>query len=254
MKTNTLFRGIILMGAMLLLNVIQAQTTINGSVVDEETNQPLPGVNVVIKGTFTGVSADFDGNFSITTDEQLPIMLEVSYLGYTTKTLEVTSSDSPINILLAEGSNALDEIVVAVRHSGIVKILVSVRRDEFLAGRRRVHRALATRPAVARRLAVGLNTDRVLPLDLDVTRSKPRAHCSFKRRRTRDLRVNGLEIVAGLPEQAQHTALVDRHSLRCRWIPAPVCVLAQPRLATVWATNDDVLEPTDGQPAFDALL
>lgn len=113
MKTKTLFKGIILMGAMLLLNNIHAQTTINGSVVDEETNQPLPGVNVVVKGTFTGVSADFDGNFSITTDQQLPLTLEVSYLGYITKTIEVTSSEGPLNILLTEGSNALDEIVVS---------------------------------------------------------------------------------------------------------------------------------------------
>ena len=66
----------------------------------------------------------------------------------------------------------LDEIVVAVRHSGVVKILVPVCRDKLLAGRRRVHRALTTRPAVARRLAVGLNTDRVLPLHLAVARSK----------------------------------------------------------------------------------
>ncbi len=73
MKTKTLFKGIILMSAMLLLNFIQAQTTINGSVVDEETNQPLPGVNIVVKGTYTGVSADFDGNFTITTEEELPV-------------------------------------------------------------------------------------------------------------------------------------------------------------------------------------
>ena len=61
------------MGAMLLLNIIHAQTTINGTVVDEETNQPLPGVNIVVKGTYTGVSADFDGNFTITTKKSFPL-------------------------------------------------------------------------------------------------------------------------------------------------------------------------------------
>ena len=113
MKTKTLFKGIILMSAMLLLNFIQAQTTINGSVVDEETNQPLPGVNIVVKGTYTGVSADFDGNFTITTEEELPITLEVSYLGFATKSIEVTSAVSAINILLSPGADSLDEIVVA---------------------------------------------------------------------------------------------------------------------------------------------
>lgn len=113
MKTKTLFKGIILMGAMLLLNIIHAQTTINGTVVDEETNQPLPGVNIVVKGTYTGVSADFDGNFTITTEEELPITLEVSYLGFATKSIEVTSADAAMNISLAPGSDSLDEIVVA---------------------------------------------------------------------------------------------------------------------------------------------
>lgn len=101
------------MSAMLLLNFIQAQTTINGSVVDEETNQPLPGVNIVVKGTYTGVSADFDGNFTITTEEELPITLEVSYLGFATKSIEVTSADAAINISLSSGADSLDEIVVA---------------------------------------------------------------------------------------------------------------------------------------------
>ena len=101
------------MSAMLLLNIIHAQTTINGSVVDEETNQPLPGVNIVVKGTYTGVSADFDGNFSIATEEEFPITLEVSYLGFGTKTIEVTSADAALDISLAPGSDSLDEIVVA---------------------------------------------------------------------------------------------------------------------------------------------
>jgi len=113
MKTKTLFKGIILMSAMLLLNIIHAQTTINGTVVDEETNQPLPGVNIVVKGTYTGVSADFDGNFTITTQEELPLTLEVSYLGFVTKSIEVTSADDAMNISLAPGSDSLDEIVVA---------------------------------------------------------------------------------------------------------------------------------------------
>jgi iron complex outermembrane recepter protein len=113
MKTKTLFKRVILMGAMLLLNIIHAQTTINGSVVDEENNQPLPGVNIVVKGTYTGVSADFDGNFTITTEEELPITLEVSYLGFATKSIEVISADAATNISLAPGSDSLDEIVVA---------------------------------------------------------------------------------------------------------------------------------------------
>jgi hypothetical protein len=107
MKTKTLFKRIMFLSAMLLINTILAQTTIKGSVVDEETNQPLPGVNIIVKGTYTGVSADFDGNFTITTDEALPITLEVSYLGFGTKMIEVTSADSAMNISLVPGSDSL---------------------------------------------------------------------------------------------------------------------------------------------------
>jgi iron complex outermembrane recepter protein len=113
MKTKTLFKRITFISAVLLLNVIYAQTTITGSVVDEETNQPLPGVNIVVKGTYTGVSADFDGNFSITTEQELPLTLEVSYLGFGTKSIEVSSAAAALNISLAPGSDSLDEIVVA---------------------------------------------------------------------------------------------------------------------------------------------
>ena len=39
--------------------------TVTGSVSDSETNEPLPGVNVVVKNTTKGTNTDFDGNFSI---------------------------------------------------------------------------------------------------------------------------------------------------------------------------------------------
>ena len=61
MKTKTLLRVITFFIVLLLVNFIHAQTTINGSVIDNETSEPLPGVNVIIKGTFSGVSTDFDG-------------------------------------------------------------------------------------------------------------------------------------------------------------------------------------------------
>ncbi len=113
MKTKTLFKRLMLFSTLVLVSIIHAQTTINGSVVDEETNEPLPGVNVVIKGTFSGVSTDFDGNFSLITEESFPIILELSYIGFTTKTIEVASPDFDMNFSIAQGSDALDEIVIS---------------------------------------------------------------------------------------------------------------------------------------------
>ena len=113
MKTKKLFKRLSLMCTLLMMNFIFAQTTINGSVVDEQTNEPLPGVNVVIKGTFSGVSSDFDGNFTITTEESFPISIELSSIGFSTKTIEVASAADKINISLTPGSDALDEIVIS---------------------------------------------------------------------------------------------------------------------------------------------
>ena len=113
MKTKTLFKRLMLFSTFLLVSIIHAQTTINGSVVDEETNEPLPGVNILIKGTFSGVSTDFDGNFSLITEESFPITLELSYIGFTTKTIKVASANSDMNFSIAQGSDALDEIVLS---------------------------------------------------------------------------------------------------------------------------------------------
>lgn len=50
---------------VLCSTVVLAQSSVSGNVVDSETGTPLPGVNVVIQGTSTGVSTDFDGNYQI---------------------------------------------------------------------------------------------------------------------------------------------------------------------------------------------
>ena len=113
MKTKTLFKRLMLFSTFLLVSIIHAQTTINGSVVDEKTKEPLPGVNILIKGTFSGVSTDFDGNFSLITEESFPITLELSYIGFTTKTIKVASANSDMNFSIAQGSDALDEIVLS---------------------------------------------------------------------------------------------------------------------------------------------
>ena len=112
MKTNFLFKTAMLLTAMLFLNSSFAQNTLNGTVVDD-SNQPLPGVNIIIQGTAIGTTTDFDGNFSLTTSEQIPLKVEASYIGFTTQIIDVNSADASINVSLAYGAGALDEIVVS---------------------------------------------------------------------------------------------------------------------------------------------
>ncbi|SHF84485.1 TonB-linked outer membrane protein, SusC/RagA family [Arenibacter palladensis] len=85
-----------------------AQQTITGTIVDE-LGQPIPGANIVIKGTTTGVVTDFDGNYSIEaspTDE-----LVISYVGYTTQNI-VVGSKTTINVNMELDQQLLDEVVV----------------------------------------------------------------------------------------------------------------------------------------------
>ena len=113
MKTKTLFNRIILMSALLLLNIIYAQTTINGNILDNEDGTPIPGASVFILGSSNGSATDFDGNFSIITSEDLPIEIEISSLGYTSQVVNVTSLDQELSIKLQMGSDFLDEIIIS---------------------------------------------------------------------------------------------------------------------------------------------
>lgn len=66
------------------------QTKLSGKVVDE-TNQPLPGASIILKGATTGASADFDGNFTFETSVSSGTIL-VSFMGYETKPITFNKS------------------------------------------------------------------------------------------------------------------------------------------------------------------
>jgi TonB-linked SusC/RagA family outer membrane protein len=84
--------------------------TISGTITDETTSDPLIGASVVQKGTTNGVSADFDGNFTI--DEISPgDILVFSYIGYITQEIAV-NSDSRIEVRLSEDLAKLDEVII----------------------------------------------------------------------------------------------------------------------------------------------
>ena len=86
-----------------------AQTTVTGTVIDKANAMPLPGVNVIVKGTARGTSTDFDGNFSLEVSDGETIV--ISYLGYTTQEI-VFNGQSTINVELSEDAAQLDEVVL----------------------------------------------------------------------------------------------------------------------------------------------
>ena len=82
MKTkNAFLKGLIVL-LLLSANLVVAQTTISGSVVDTENNEAIPGANIIVVGSNTGTVADFDGNFILNTSSDFPLTLEVSYIAF----------------------------------------------------------------------------------------------------------------------------------------------------------------------------
>ncbi|MGC6430840.1 MAG: TonB-dependent receptor [Jejuia sp.] len=101
---------------LLLSAFASAQTTINGNVVDE-TGEPLPGTNILEKGTTNGVISDFNGNFTITVASESAI-LEIYYIGFETQEINV-SGKTQLNIELIEASESLDAVTIK-GFSGVV--------------------------------------------------------------------------------------------------------------------------------------
>ena len=105
MKTK--FNGILTLLLVLVVQITFAQErTISGTVSDE--GGPLPGVNVIVKGTLNGAQTDFDGNYTIKASAGNIIVF--SYVGMQTKEVTVGDSDT-LNVTLV-GGNLLEEVVV----------------------------------------------------------------------------------------------------------------------------------------------
>src|SRR5680860_160710 len=88
---------------------VQAQHTVTGTVTDSK-EVPLPGANILEKGTTNGVQTDFDGNFSIEIADENGVLV-ISYIGFGEKEVQV-NGQTAINVELEETAQGLDEVVV----------------------------------------------------------------------------------------------------------------------------------------------
>ncbi|MFD1096821.1 SusC/RagA family TonB-linked outer membrane protein [Salegentibacter chungangensis] len=97
-----------LMLALVVQVTFAQQRTITGTVTDED-GLPLPGVNVLIKGTTSGVQTDFDGNYSI--QAATGDVLSFSFVGLETAEYTVANNDN-IDVVLKQDAAQLEEVVV----------------------------------------------------------------------------------------------------------------------------------------------
>ncbi|PAM91446.1 SusC/RagA family protein, partial [Flavobacterium sp. IR1] len=107
---RTKFSGILtqLLALVVQITFAQESMTVSGTVTDGN-GMPLPGVNVLIKGTTRGEQTDFDGNYSIQAEQG--DVLVFSYLGMQTVEYPVTNVNT-IDVVLQQDAAQLEEVVV----------------------------------------------------------------------------------------------------------------------------------------------
>ncbi|MDG1023806.1 MAG: SusC/RagA family TonB-linked outer membrane protein [Flavobacteriaceae bacterium] len=111
-----------LMSFLLCIQVAVAQGSISGNITDDE-GVPLPGATVLVAGSNEGTTSDFDGNFSIRANTG--DVLDFSYVGYKTVSVQVENQDQISVVLIAD--NELEEVVLTAL--GIEK-----KKDDDLSG------------------------------------------------------------------------------------------------------------------------
>ena len=116
--------------------IVSAQFTVKGKVTDKTTQEPLPGVNVILKGTTNGAVTDFDGLYSLDKVNTGDVLV-FSFIGYNSKEVTVTSG-ADINVSMEEAAESLDEVVVIGYGTTTVKdatgSVAAVTEDEFNKG------------------------------------------------------------------------------------------------------------------------
>lgn len=127
---RTKFSGILTLILALVVQLTFAQQkTITGTVTDD-TGLPLPGANVIVKGTSSGTQSDFDGNYTVSANVGQTLVF--SYVGFVAKEVKV-GAQNKIDVSLLPDAAALEEVVVTgystrnqtVQTSAVVSISAS---------------------------------------------------------------------------------------------------------------------------------
>ncbi len=114
----------------------QRVTTISGKITDAQSGEALVGANVYVKGRVTGTISDIEGNFSITANQEPPLTLVFSIVGYRTQELEITTTSvTGLNIKMEESYILGQEVVVSASRveESILESPVSIEKMDIIA-------------------------------------------------------------------------------------------------------------------------
>ncbi len=115
---KTIYKKLLVL-LLLLPASLLAQSSFSGVVVDSKSNQPIPGVNVVVKGAQQSVTTDFDGKFKLSKIKQGDAVV-FSFVGYKGQTITY-SNQANLTVKLQEAENQLQEVVVQVGYGSVKK-------------------------------------------------------------------------------------------------------------------------------------
>ncbi|WP_422362120.1 SusC/RagA family TonB-linked outer membrane protein [Reichenbachiella sp.] len=126
------------MGVLIALPTSSAfaqESLVSGTIKDAESGEPIPGVNVVAKGTSNGTVTDIDGKYSVNVDSNT--VLVISYVGFETQEV-VVGTRSTIDIDLGYDVSQLGEVVVIgygeVDRGDVTGSVIAVDSDDFNKG------------------------------------------------------------------------------------------------------------------------
>jgi TonB-linked SusC/RagA family outer membrane protein len=102
---------------LLPITLIAQDLSVSGSVFDQETKQPLPGVAVYVDGSDVGAVTDFDGNFSISAEKGKTLVF--TFIGM--KTLKQTVESATMSVYMQADMTQLDEVTVSVGYFDVSK-------------------------------------------------------------------------------------------------------------------------------------
>lgn len=163
------------------------QHSVSGSITDE-SQLPIPGANVVVKGTTLGTITDGNGNFSMQASDG--DVLVVSYIGYTSEEITV-NGNGPYNVSLIPDMVGLEEVVV---------VGYGTQRKEAVTGSVASMKGEIIREMPAANITQSLQ-GRVAGVEMSQTSSKPGAEMQIRVRGSRSLTGSNdpLVVLDGIP-------------------------------------------------------
>src|SRR3970040_2154449 len=115
---KTIYKKLLFLLLLLPFSIL-AQNTLRGTVLDNASGQPIPGVNVNVQGTTKGISTDFDGKFQLSNVKKGDNVV-FSFIGYKDSVINYNGQKS-VTVSLGEDENQLKEVVVQVGYGTVKK-------------------------------------------------------------------------------------------------------------------------------------